>query len=233
MSQFTYTIRPRAIANWLYAVAALIVLMVAVGGITRLTESGLSITEWKLVTGILPPLSETAWLAEFEKYKQIPQYEHVNRGMSLAAFKLIYWWEWTHRFLGRLIGVAFLVPFVWFLARGQIRRPLMWRLAGIFALGGLQGFMGWYMVSSGLADRIHQPRRAHLYPRSWELVQSARDLGALGATISGAGPTVLVWCDFESSGAVAARLREFVADGWAEVHRVPFTATGAEVRLLL
>jgi cytochrome c oxidase assembly protein subunit 15 len=143
-----------AVRVWLFAVAALIFLMVSLGGATRLTGSGLSITEWQPIIGAVPPLSDAAWHEAFEKYKQIPQYEHVNRGMSLAAFKLIYWWEWTHRFLGRLIGVVFLVPFLWFLAMGQLSRPLVWRLGGIFALGGLQGFIGWYMVASGLADRI-------------------------------------------------------------------------------
>jgi cytochrome c oxidase assembly protein subunit 15 len=143
-----------AVRIWLFAVAALIFLMVSLGGATRLTGSGLSITEWQPILGAVPPLSEAAWQEAFEKYKQIPQYEHVNRGMSLAAFKLIYWWEWTHRFLGRLIGVVFLVPFLYFLVTGQLARRLIWKLAGIFALGGLQGFIGWYMVSSGLAERI-------------------------------------------------------------------------------
>jgi cytochrome c oxidase assembly protein subunit 15 len=143
-----------AVRVWLYAVAALIFLMVSLGGATRLTGSGLSITEWQPIMGAVPPLSDAAWQEAFDKYKQIPQYEHVNRGMSFAEFKLIFWWEWTHRFLGRLIGVAFLVPFLYFLTMGQLSRPLIWRLAGIFALGGLQGFIGWYMVSSGLADRI-------------------------------------------------------------------------------
>ena len=143
-----------AVRVWLLAVAALIFLMVSLGGATRLTGSGLSITEWQPIMGAVPPLSEAAWQEAFEKYQQIPQYEHVNRGMSLAAFKLIYWWEWTHRFLGRLIGVAFLVPFLYFLATGQLTRPLMLKLGGIFALGGLQGFIGWYMVASGLVDRI-------------------------------------------------------------------------------
>jgi heme a synthase len=139
---------------WLLVVAALIFLMVSLGGATRLTGSGLSITEWQPIMGAVPPLSDTAWQEAFEKYQQIPQYEHVNRGMNMAAFKLIYWWEWTHRFLGRLIGVVFLVPFLYFLATRQIGRPLMAKLGGIFALGGLQGFIGWYMVSSGLAERI-------------------------------------------------------------------------------
>ncbi len=144
----------RGMRIWLLAVAGLIFLMVSLGGATRLTGSGLSITEWQPIMGAVPPLSETAWQEAFEKYKQIPQYAHVNRGMSLGAFKLIYWWEWSHRFLGRLIGVVFLGPFLYFLARGQLSRPLMWRLGGIFALGGLQGFIGWYMVSSGLVDRV-------------------------------------------------------------------------------
>jgi cytochrome c oxidase assembly protein subunit 15 len=143
-----------AVRLWLLVVAALIFAMVSLGGATRLTGSGLSITEWQPIMGAVPPLSEAAWLEAFEKYKQIPQYELVNRGMSLGAFKLIYWWEWTHRFLGRLIGVAFLVPFLCFLAIGRLSRPLRWQLGGIFVLGGLQAFIGWYMVSSGLAERI-------------------------------------------------------------------------------
>lgn len=143
-----------AVRIWLLAVAALVFAMVSLGGATRLTGSGLSITEWQPIMGALPPLSEAAWLEAFEKYKQIPQYELVNRGMTLGAFKLIYWWEWTHRFLGRLIGVAFLVPFLYFLAMGRLSRSLKWKLTGIFALGALQGFIGWYMVSSGLAERI-------------------------------------------------------------------------------
>jgi heme a synthase len=135
-------------------VAALVFLLVSVGGATRLTGSGLSITEWKPIMGIVPPLSEADWHDAFEKYRQIPQYEQVNKGMTLGAFKRIFWWEWTHRFLGRVIGFAFLVPFLALLAAGRIPRQLLPRLVGIFALGGLQGFVGWYMVSSGLADRI-------------------------------------------------------------------------------
>lgn len=146
--------RLRPVRLWLYAVAALIVLMVVVGGATRLTESGLSITEWKPVTGTLPPLSDTAWQAEFDKYRQIPQYQQINRGMSLEEFKYIFWWEWGHRLLGRLIGFVFLVPFLFFLWRGLIDRPLRWKLGGLFVLGGLQGAVGWWMVASGLAHRV-------------------------------------------------------------------------------
>ena len=146
--------RTRAIRLWLYAVAALVLVMVLVGGATRLTELGLSITEWQPVTGALPPLSEGQWQAEFQKYQAIPQYRELNRGMSLAEFKTIFWWEWAHRFLGRLIGAAFLFPFLWFLWRGWIASELRPRLWFIFALGALQGAVGWWMVASGLADRV-------------------------------------------------------------------------------
>jgi cytochrome c oxidase assembly protein subunit 15 len=138
---------------WLCAIAFLVFCMVVVGGATRLTGSGLSITEWQPFLGVVPPLSEGDWHAAFEKYKRIPEYRLVNAGMSLAEFKVIYWWEWTHRLLGRLIGVAFLVPFAVFTGFGWIGRDLWPRLAAIFVLGGLQGALGWYMVASGLADR--------------------------------------------------------------------------------
>ncbi len=142
-----------ALRVWLAALAALVVLMVVVGGATRLTGSGLSITEWQPIVGTLPPLTDAAWQDAFEKYKAIPQYEKLNKGMSLEAFKGIFWWEWAHRFLGRLIGAFFLLPFLYFLARGQVRGPLAWRLGGLFVLGGLQGALGWFMVKSGLSLR--------------------------------------------------------------------------------
>lgn len=144
----------RTIACWLFAVAGLIAVMVVVGGLTRLTDSGLSITSWKPIHGALPPLSDVEWQEEFDAYKKIPQYEQTNKGMSLDAFKEIFWWEWSHRNLGRLIGFAFLVPFLIFLARGQIERALVPRLLGLFVLGGLQGALGWFMVASGLTERI-------------------------------------------------------------------------------
>jgi len=146
--------RISSVRVWLLAVAALVFLMVSVGGATRLTGSGLSITEWKPIVGTIPPLSQADWADAFAKYRQIPQYHHVNRGMSLDEFKAIFWWEWAHRFLGRLTGVAFFVPFVAFLVLGQIPRAMTGRLVGLFALGGLQGAVGWYMVASGLAERI-------------------------------------------------------------------------------
>ncbi len=143
-----------AIRTWLLAVAGVVFILVLVGGATRLTESGLSIVEWKPVLGTLPPLDQAAWESEFEKYKQIPQYRELNRGMSLEEFKTIYWWEWSHRFLGRLVGVVFLIPFLFFLWRGWVGPGLRWRLWFIFALGGAQGAVGWWMVASGLAGRV-------------------------------------------------------------------------------
>ncbi len=144
----------RAIRLWLYAVAAMVLAIVLVGGATRLTESGLSITEWKPVMGVLPPLSKAQWQDSFEKYQAIPQYRELNNGMTLDAFKNIYWWEWTHRLIARTIGLVFLLPFLWFWWRGWISRGLRNRLALIFGLGALQGAVGWWMVASGLAGRI-------------------------------------------------------------------------------
>jgi len=143
-----------AVRVWLLFVAALVFAMVVVGGATRLTESGLSITEWKPLLGAIPPLSEADWHAAFDKYKAIPEYSIVNAGMSLVEFKFIYWWEWTHRFLGRFIGFAFALPFLAFWATGRLRRGFSFKLFGVLALGGLQGAIGWYMVKSGLVDRI-------------------------------------------------------------------------------
>ena len=148
----TLDIRP--VRAWLLAVAVLIAVMVLVGGATRLTESGLSIVEWKPVTGSLPPLGEAAWMQAFDAYKAIPQYRQMNAGMSLDEFKTIFWWEWSHRLLGRVIGLAYLLPFLWFLWRGALGAELRRRLWGIFALGALQGAVGWWMVASGLSERV-------------------------------------------------------------------------------
>jgi cytochrome c oxidase assembly protein subunit 15 len=139
---------------WIACLAALVFAMVVVGGATRLTQSGLSIVEWKPVTGVVPPLSQAQWQVEFDKYKTIPQYQRVNRGMSLDEFKTIFWWEWSHRLLGRLLGAMFLLPFLFFLWRGLIDRRLAGALLGIFALGAVQGAVGWWMVSSGLTERV-------------------------------------------------------------------------------
>jgi cytochrome c oxidase assembly protein subunit 15 len=143
----------QAVRVWLYVIAVMIVAMVVVGGATRLTESGLSITEWQPIHGAIPPLSEAEWEEEFARYRQIPQYEILNKGMTLAEFKTIFWWEWAHRLLGRLIGVAFFVPLVFFWATGRVSRDLKLPLAAIFVLGGLQGAVGWWMVASGLTER--------------------------------------------------------------------------------
>jgi heme a synthase len=146
--------RARFIRLWIGCLAALVFAMVVVGGATRLTQSGLSIVEWKPVTGVIPPLSQADWQAEFDKYKTIPQYQRVNRGMGLDEFKTIFWWEWSHRLLGRLVGAAFLLPFLWFLWRGWVDRRLGVALTGIFALGAVQGAVGWWMVASGLTERV-------------------------------------------------------------------------------
>ena len=136
---------------WLIAAAAMIFLTLVIGGATRLTQSGLSIVEWQPVSGVLPPMSENAWQAEFEKYQAIPQYHELNRGMSLGAFKTIYWWEWTHRLVARATGAVFLLPFLFFLARGWVPSRLRGRLWAIFGGGALLGLVGWWMVSSGLS----------------------------------------------------------------------------------
>lgn len=144
----------RRLAWWQTILAILVGIIVVVGGMTRLTDSGLSITEWNLVTGVLPPLSPEGWEAEFAKYKTIPEYQEINAGMSLAEFKTIYWWEWGHRFLGRIIGLAFLIPFLWFLIRRAIPRGWTKRLLIPGVLIGVQGAIGWWMVTSGLTERV-------------------------------------------------------------------------------
>lgn len=182
--------RPAAIANWLFAVAALVFAMVVVGGITRLTESGLSITEWKPVSGAIPPLSDRDWDEAFALYKATPEYRQINgpAGMDLAAFKRIYFWEWLHRLLGRIIGLAFALPLAWFAIRRAIPSGYGWKLAGLLLLGGAQGVLGWYMVMSGLADRTdvsHLRLSAHLLLAlaiTGVLIWVALDLRRLAAT---------------------------------------------------
>ncbi len=145
----------KPIAIWLLVCCALVFAMVVVGGVTRLTHSGLSIVEWQPIVGTMPPLSQGDWDELFEKYHQTPQYKKINLGMSLDEFKYIFWWEYFHRLLGRVIGLAFFFPFLYFIAKKAIDRPLGLKLTGIFILGGLQGGMGWYMVKSGLVDNPH------------------------------------------------------------------------------
>ena len=146
--------RSAIIRAWLISVAALVYAMVLVGGATRLTDSGLSITEWQPIMGALPPMSDAAWNEAFAKYQQIPEYLQINSGMSLGDFKTIFWWEWSHRFLGRFIGLVFALPLLIFWLRGWLGSGLRWQLVGILTLGALQGLMGWYMVMSGLVERV-------------------------------------------------------------------------------
>ena len=179
--------RPAALIFWLMGVACLVFAMVVVGGITRLTESGLSITEWKPIAGALPPLNEASWLSEFEKYKQIPEYTQINgpAGMTLAEFKFIYFWEWVHRLLGRVIGLAFALPLAWFWVKQAIPAGYKPRLLALLALGALQGTIGWWMVSSGLSARTdvsHYRLAVHLLTALFilgGLVWTALDLKAL------------------------------------------------------
>lgn len=182
--------RPLAIANWLFAVAGLVFLMVVVGGITRLTESGLSITEWKPVSGAIPPLSQADWQHAFDLYKATPEYREINgpAGMTLGQFQFIFFWEWLHRLIGRLIGVAFALPLLWFAAKRAIPQGYGWKLVGLLVLGGLQGVLGWYMVMSGLVDRTdvsHFRLSAHLllaFAIMSALVWVALDLRRLAQT---------------------------------------------------
>jgi heme a synthase len=179
------SITARPIANWLFSVALLVFAMVVVGGITRLTESGLSITEWKPVSGTLPPLSDAAWADAFAKYQATPEYIEINQGMSLSAFKFIFFWEWAHRLLGRVIGLAFALPLLWFALRRAIPKGYGLRLVALLMLGGLQGAVGWWMVKSGLTlrtDVSHFRLATHLLTALFiiaGLVWTALDLKAL------------------------------------------------------
>ncbi|MFC3706022.1 COX15/CtaA family protein [Devosia honganensis] len=189
----------RPVRVWLYALAAFVLLIVVVGGMTRLTESGLSITSWKPISGTIPPLSEAEWLAEFEAYKQIPQYTYVHSWMDLDDFKYIFFWEWFHRLLARALGLVFLVPFAVFLFQKRLSRDLAWPLFGLFLLGGFQGALGWWMVTSGLSEltSVSQYRlAAHLTAASLLFValvyvarslSPGRALGRVGAFHLGSG----------------------------------------------
>lgn len=153
------TAQPRMISRWLLCIAAMVFLMVVVGGITRLTESGLSMVRWEPISGVVPPLNDAQWQAEFDAYKGYPEYQKINRGMSLGEFKNIFFWEYLHRLIGRLIGVAFALPLLWFWWKRAVPRGYGGRLTALLALGGLQGAIGWWMVASGLVDR---PDVSHL-----------------------------------------------------------------------
>jgi cytochrome c oxidase assembly protein subunit 15 len=192
------TERPLAISNWLLSLCALIFVMVVVGGITRLTESGLSITEWKPISGAIPPITEAQWLREFELYKRIPEYQQINQGMSLAEFKNIFFWEWVHRQLGRVIGLAALLPLAWFAFKKAIPRGYGWRTGSIFLLVCVQGAIGWWMVASGLTERTdvsHLRLAVHLLTAlfifGWTL-WTALDLRVEGA-VPRRVPTLGLW----------------------------------------
>ena len=147
-------LRSPVVAAWLFLVAIMIVIMIAVGGVTRLTRSGLSITEWNLVTGVIPPTDEAAWQAEFDKYKKIPQFQKVNSTMTLDSYKNIYWWEWIHRIVGRLLGLVTIAPLIVFLLRSEMPLRIIWRACLLVGLGLFQGIIGWWMVQSGLENNI-------------------------------------------------------------------------------
>jgi cytochrome c oxidase assembly protein subunit 15 len=191
--------RHAPVRRWLWATAGMIALTAVVGAATRLTGSGLSITEWNPIMGVIPPLNEAEWQAALAKYREIPQYKLINRGMSLEAFKVIFWWEWAHRMLARAIGVVFLVPFLALLAARRIPRSLVPMLLVVFALGALQGAVGWYMVRSGLVDRVDvsQYRLAlHLGLAVLIfglLVRAALQLAPHQGDVERAGVTVATW----------------------------------------
>jgi len=225
--------RGHAIAWWLLACCALVFAMVVLGGVTRLTRSGLSIVEWQPLVGTIPPLNEADWMDLFEKYKRTPEYLKVNVGMDLDGFKGIFWLEYLHRLLGRAIGIVFLVPFLWFLARGRISRGLAPRLVGIFALGALQGLMGWLMVASGLVDmpRVSAYRlTAHLALAvaiygymlwvALDLLYPERALTAVEPTLRrpALAVTVLIVVTILAGGFVAGTRAGFVFNDWPWMH---------------
>jgi len=221
--------RPRAVATWLFAVAILIVLMVVIGGITRLTESGLSITQWKPVSGVIPPLTDAQWQAEFDSYKRIPEYQQLNQGMTLGGFKQIFFWEYLHRLLGRVIGLAFALPLLWFAVRRAIPRGYGWRLVALLALGGLQGAVGWWMVKSGLSvrtDVAHTRLATHLLVALFTLagiVWTALDLRQVARTgenrparltLLGGGTLAVLFVQLLFGALVAGLNAGLVTDEW-------------------
>ena len=218
----------RAVGLWLLSVALVILAMITIGGLTRLTGSGLSITEWQPILGAIPPLNEREWMEAFAKYRRIPQYVLENRGMSLAAFKGIFWWEWIHRFLGRLLGVVFFVPFVWFAATGAIRRNEWPRFVVLFLLGGLQGFIGWWMVTSGLEARVSvsQYRLAiHLGAALlllvailWIALEYLRGGASTGLSKRATGFAILVYCQMLLGALVAGLHAGLVYNTWPDMN---------------
>jgi heme a synthase len=220
--------RPRAISNLLFLVAALVFAMVVVGGITRLTESGLSITEWNPVSGAIPPLTHADWVRAFGLYQATPQYREVAgpAGMDLAGFKFIFLWEWVHRLLGRIVGLVFFVPLVWFAARREIPAHYGWRLAALFVLGGLQGAVGWFMVMSGLEGRTEvSPYRlsAHLLLALFlmsALLWTALDLRRLAAKPDARPARITGWSAF----ALAILFIQLLLGAWVAGFRAGYVS---------
>ena len=219
--------RPHALSNLLFFVAAMVFAMVVIGGITRLTESGLSITEWNVVTGAIPPLSHADWVHKFALYKQTPQYLEIAgpAGMTLAGFKFIFLWEWMHRLLGRVIGLVFFVGVGWFAVKREIPRGYGWRLVALFVFGGLQGAVGWFMVMSGLEGRTEvSPYRlsAHLLFALFlmsALVWTALDLRDRDArparlTAWGAAALVILFIQLMLGAWVAGFRAGYVSNSW-------------------
>jgi cytochrome c oxidase assembly protein subunit 15 len=214
---------------WLLAIALIILAMVTIGGLTRLTGSGLSITEWDPIMGALPPLTHAQWADAFAKYQKIPQYLLENRGMSLDAFKGIFWWEWSHRLLGRLLGVVFVIPFLWFAWKGAIKKSDWPRMLVLFLLGGLQGFIGWWMVESGLETRVSvsQYRLAiHLGTALlllvailWTALEYLRDLKtALRPAGRAFGFAALVYCQMLLGALVAGLHAGLIYNTWPDMN---------------
>lgn len=214
------------VRRWLFAVALLIVAMVVVGGATRLTRSGLSITEWQPIHGVVPPLNGAEWQEEFAKYQEIPEFKLLNPTMTLDAFKGIYWWEWGHRLLGRLIGLVLIVPLVYFLATGRIERGLAPKLVAIFILGGIQGAIGWWMVASGLVERtdvsqyrlaIHLTFACVILAYVMWVARGLRPTSAvasLGLRLTAAAIVALVFVQIFLGGIVAGLHAGLIANSW-------------------
>ena len=229
-----HNFQPRAVRRWLLAVAAMIFLTLLVGGATRLTESGLSIVEWKPVTGVLPPMTEGAWQAAFENYQKIPQYRELNRGMDLDAFKTIYWWEWSHRMLARLTGAVFLLPFLVLLWRGAIPPKLRTRLWVIFSGGALLGVVGWWMVASGLSGslvKVSQYRLAfHLTMAcavyaavlwtAWQLKPRPPNIAPTRLRITALAVAALVLCQIYLGALVAGLDAGLIYNTWPQIDGV-------------
>jgi heme a synthase len=218
----------RAVGFWLLSVALVILAMVTIGGLTRLTGSGLSITQWQPIMGAIPPLNDAQWADAFAQYRRIPQYIVENRGMTLEGFKGIFWWEWTHRLLGRLLGVLFIVPFLWFASIGAIRRSDWPRMLLLFALGGLQGFIGWWMVASGLEVRtsVSQYRLAiHLGTALlllvailWIALEYLRGGKSTGMSKRATGFAVLVYFQMLLGALVAGLHAGLIYNSWPDMN---------------